>query len=232
MAVTTNTARQQIFGKSPLGIFISHVSAHKDIAVTVKQYLHAYGVESFVAHEDIAPTKQWQREIERALNAMDVLVALLTKGFHQSLWTDQEIGHAIGRGVLIIPVIVEINPYGFIGKYQGVIFRSYEDDILEVLLSHARTSKPTVDALISAMKKSGSYDESAKIAKALPFIKAITSSQIKRMVNAYNDNSQVYDCFNFNGTHSASYGRGLVHYINKLSKIQYVVGGNNRIKRI
>jgi len=35
---------------------------------------------------------------------MDVLVAILTTGFRESHWTNQEIGVAIGRGVPVISV--------------------------------------------------------------------------------------------------------------------------------
>ena len=58
----------------------------------------------FVAHVDIHPTKEWQDEIESALSSMDGFVALLTDKFHESDWTDQEVGFALARGVPIIAV--------------------------------------------------------------------------------------------------------------------------------
>jgi len=51
---------------------------------------------------------------------MDALLALMSEDFHQSAWTDQEVGVAIGRGVPVIPVRRGTNPYGFIGKYQAL----------------------------------------------------------------------------------------------------------------
>ena len=48
--------------------------------------------------------KEWETEIESALFSMDVLVALLTDGFHDSNWTDQEVGVAIGRKIPVVPV--------------------------------------------------------------------------------------------------------------------------------
>ena len=51
---------------------------------------------------------------------MDALAAILTPGFNESKWTDQEVGVAVGRGSLIIPIRKGMNPYGFIGKYQGM----------------------------------------------------------------------------------------------------------------
>ncbi|MBL4663271.1 MAG: toll/interleukin-1 receptor domain-containing protein [Flavobacteriaceae bacterium] len=86
----------------------------------LKNELEKYGISSFVAHEDIEPTKEWQVEIEKGLFSMDALCAILMPGFNDSKWTDQEIGFALGRELLIIPVRKDLDPYGFIGKYQGI----------------------------------------------------------------------------------------------------------------
>jgi len=51
-----------------------------------------------------------------ALATCEALIAWLTPDFHESLWTDQEVGFCVGRSVLIIPIRVGLNPYGFIGK--------------------------------------------------------------------------------------------------------------------
>ena len=59
-------------------------------------------------------------EIEKALFSMHALLPLLTDGFHDSNWTDQEIGIAVGRGVPVISVKLGTDPYGFIAKYQAV----------------------------------------------------------------------------------------------------------------
>lgn len=105
-------------------LFISHLSTFKKTIGHLKTALEKYGISSFVAHEDIEPTKEWQEEIEKGLFSMDALCAVLMPGFKESNWTDQEIGVAVGRSVLIIPIRKDLDPYGFIGKYQG--FQSQE----------------------------------------------------------------------------------------------------------
>ncbi len=100
-------------------LFISHISAFKVTVAHLRDNLGIYGISSFVAHEDIEPTQEWMIEIEKALSSMDAMVAILMPGFHDSNWTDQEIGIAIGKHKLVIPIIKEIDPYGFLGKYQG-----------------------------------------------------------------------------------------------------------------
>jgi hypothetical protein len=83
-------------------LFLSHISSFKKETAKLQKSLLSYGITSFVAHEDIEPTKEWQSEIEIALKTMDGLASLLTPGFHESKWTDQEVGVAIGRSVPIL----------------------------------------------------------------------------------------------------------------------------------
>lgn len=77
-------------------------------------------MSAFVAHEDIEPTLEWQVQIERALNSMDLFVSMHTEGFKDSVWTQQEIGFAVARGVKIIALRFEEDPTGFIQKNQAL----------------------------------------------------------------------------------------------------------------
>lgn len=110
-------------GTTDLRVFISHISEHKDKATRLKTCLTPYGISGFVAHEDILPTLEWQHEIERALYAMDAFIAIHTKGFSQSFWTQQEIGFAYARGVKIISLKMGEDPTGFISKQQALARR-------------------------------------------------------------------------------------------------------------
>jgi hypothetical protein len=101
-------------------LFISHVSAFRVRAAALRQFLWKYQISGFVAHEIIEPGELWQREIESALRTMDALVALLTPEFSSSRWTDQEVGWALGRGIYVLPVRRQQDPYGFIGEVQGI----------------------------------------------------------------------------------------------------------------
>jgi hypothetical protein len=101
-------------------LFISHISKHKKVATGLKDALSPLAVARFVAHEDIHPTARWQAEIERGLATMDALVAILTPGFRDSVWTNQEIGFALGRGVKIISLRMGEDPPGFISAEQAI----------------------------------------------------------------------------------------------------------------
>jgi hypothetical protein len=111
---------ERLWGKEVFKMFLSHKSEHKVQVAALSKSLAIYGISGFVAHEDISPSLEWQNEIETALRSMDALVALLTEGFHKSFWCDHEVGWAYGRGVLALPVILGEEPYGFLGKIQGI----------------------------------------------------------------------------------------------------------------
>jgi hypothetical protein len=101
-------------------LFMSHTHHHKVEVASLKAALIPYGVSAFVAHQDIHPTSEWEDVIEVGLRTCDGLLAYLTEHFHASLWTDHEMGVALGRNVLVVPVNAGVNPYGLIGKYQAV----------------------------------------------------------------------------------------------------------------
>lgn len=101
-------------------LFVSHISSFKKTVAALQRALRDYGISAFVAHVDIEPTREWQEEIEAGLMSMDALAAILMTGFKESKWTDQEVGVAIGRKVLVLPLIRDVTPYGLIGKYQGL----------------------------------------------------------------------------------------------------------------
>lgn len=102
-------------------VFLSHLAERKAEVHELSRLLKHFGFACFVAHEDIEPSREWCREIERALNSCDLLVAYVTRWFSKSKWADQEVGWALGRGLATIPVKVDgVTPYGFIGSYQAV----------------------------------------------------------------------------------------------------------------
>ena len=110
-------------------VFISHLTENKESATHLKNHLAKYGIDCFVAHEDIEPSKLWQTEIEKALASMDLLCAILTPNFYQSKWCDQEVGIALGRSVPTLSIKKGADPHGFIGKYQAIKAKTTADAV-------------------------------------------------------------------------------------------------------
>ena len=142
-----------------LHLFISHLSANKRTVSALKAAMARWGISAFVAHEDIEPSKEWQREIELALETMDVMVAVVEPGFRESNWCCQEVGFAMGRRVDVIPLRVGLDPFGLFGKYQGIQAKSkYPKDIAQqivrLLLSrpkHRRILVASIPRAIASM---------------------------------------------------------------------------------
>jgi TIR domain len=133
-------AANRLWAEKHFRLFLSHKSEVKRDTAALKESLEKYGVAAFVAHEDILPTKAWQEEIENALATMDGFVALMTAGFHDSNWTDQEVGYALARGVPIVAVRLERDPYGFLGKFQGLAtnWAGAPEEIVKLLIKNDR----------------------------------------------------------------------------------------------
>jgi TIR domain len=131
---------KRIWTENSYRIFLSHKAEVKKETSQIKDRLALFGFSCFVAHEDIHPTMQWQDEIENALATMDAFVALMTDNFHESEWTDQEVGYAFARGIPIVAVRLGRNPYGFIGKFQGLASRweTAAIDVAKILIKQER----------------------------------------------------------------------------------------------
>ena len=162
-------------------LFLSHISDYKKKMSILQQSLLNYGISSFVAHEDITPTKEWQLEIEKALFTMDALVAILTPEFNKSRWTDQEVGVAVGRDILIIPIKKGMDPYGFIGKYQG--FQGSGKKVSEVakgIFNIIIKNSKTKNKMISALTEQLLFSRSKPIAeKKISLIEKIDEVPLK-----------------------------------------------------
>lgn len=143
-------------GTKAFRLFISHVSKDKQIATRLKGALATYDVAGFVAHEDIHPTLAWQDEIERALVTMDALIAVHTVGFSASMWCQQEVGFALGRGTKVISFKMGEDPTGFIGKHQALPRRNrtaeqIAEEVDKLLAADPRTRERLVEARVAGV---------------------------------------------------------------------------------
>jgi hypothetical protein len=220
----------RIWGDSGFRVFLSHKTEVQKQTAALKESLKLYGIASFVAHEDIAPTKEWQNEIETALESMDAFVALLTENFHESLWTDQEVGYAIARGVPIIAVRMGRDPYGFIGKFQGLpcTWADAPSKLASLLIKHPRM----LSAFIEALPKCRNFEEGLKLAQVLPKIESLALQQADQMMKAHNTNPELSGCWGFSGAKGQQYGRGLAYHLSRLIGMKYSRTENGQIARI
>ncbi len=134
-------------------VFISHVHTEKVSAANLKFSLQRFGISCFVAHEDIDPSDEWRDEILRCLNSMDAMLVILSSDFNASKWTDQEVGFAVCRDVLIVPLNKGAQPYGFIEKFQSYNTQSRKigevaQKVFDTIATNRRTRELLIDNLI------------------------------------------------------------------------------------
>jgi TIR domain-containing protein len=192
-------------------IFLSHKSEVKKEAAQLQEDLEVFGVSAFVAHKDIHPTRAWQDEIENALHTMDAFVAVMTKDFHDSDWTDQEVGIALARGVPVIALRLGRDPYGFLGKFQALStdWANAPEEIVKVLVKQDRM----LSAYLSAVRGCTSFENGNKLSRILPKVERLSEQQVNELVAAYNENSEVRGSFGFRGNKRFQYGEELLPYV-------------------
>ncbi len=209
-------------------LFISHLSKDKESAKIIKDALKPYGIESFVAHEDIPPMDLWLPSIDKNLKEADAVLALITPGFKDSFWTNQEIGITYGLDKRFIAVSYIENPVGVINIYQAIksgdiTIMQYEEKkglifkIIDCIIKDDRTFSIFIDNYFHALSNCEQYNESTKWARILPMIKenqSITKNQIETLIKIYNENSQAYDNRVLNGGHFFEDEFPLIDYIN------------------
>lgn len=113
-AVSNTSQTPGAWSGSGVRLFFSHLATHKAVVSDVVTALSNFGIEAFVAHEDIEPTKEWQRVIEASLASCDAMVVFLHEGFRQSSWCDQEVGWVYGRQRPMLCLEFDSVPHGFI----------------------------------------------------------------------------------------------------------------------
>ncbi|AIT09566.1 hypothetical protein LO80_06040 [Candidatus Francisella endociliophora] len=183
-------------------LFLSHLASFKVQTSHLQTALRKYAISSFVAHEDIEPTKEWQSEIEAGLKTMDALVAILMPGFQESKWCDQEVGVAVGRDILIIPIRKGLDPYGFIGKYQGIqaqgkTIGDVAEAIFETLIKSPKTRNKILISLSGALSNATTSDEAIEKVSILKSLESVPSDILENLKQQVAENSHLIESKEF-----------------------------------
>jgi len=179
-----------------LRLFISHVSADKEYVSDLKAALAPWHVDAFVAHEDIEPSREWIEEIELALAGCHALLAYLTPTFHKSLFTYQEVGVAIARRILIVPVRCGLDPYGLFARFQAVQGLGAETwllarQVVRTLAGSPLTAALMAERLVASLEISSSYERTRDLMELIEAVSTWTPDQLARLERAGEENRQV-----------------------------------------
>lgn len=184
--------------------FISYSSKEKVIGGKFKSYLENFcGYETFIAHDDIPGSTIWEEEIIQAIKNADFFIPLISKDFKESPFTDQETGIAVCLNKKIIPVkLDELNPYGFIEKYQAL---HYKGNINKLALTIAQIGliyepqssyhQKALNSIVHAFCKSSSFEIANATIQILCKCNDLSSRQLKLIVKAVKNNSQIKNAY-------------------------------------
>lgn len=188
-------------------LFISHRDNHKRKAFELAEALDHYGVSSFVAHDTIQPTKEWRREIMSGLETMEIMLIFLTDNFHESPWTNQEVGFALGKGIPIISVKLEgRDPPGFISHEQA-LRGTLEDpgvsarDIHRLLVDKLGRWERVKASLIASFVSSPSWvDARDRFDILKETVTTLTDEDVETIAEGYAGNDQLYTSIYLNNS--------------------------------
>jgi hypothetical protein len=173
----------------------------------LKTLLRSYGIDGFVAHDDIEPTREWQDVIESALATCEALLAWLTEDFPGSRWTDQEVGFCVGRSVLVIPVRRGLDPYGFIYKYQGIqgagkAMQVIASEVRRILVTHQLTATRMVASTVRLFLTVNTYKAARDTFELLNQLPpgAWTEALLDDLESGAGNNDQITAAFYGSGT--------------------------------
>lgn len=140
---------ERIWAPNSLKIFISHKDAKKLEAHQLSQALREFGISAFVAHDHIQPMEQWKNEIQKGLESMDGFIAMISKEFYSSVWTNQEMGYALARNVPVFLYSIDgTNPEGFNLDIQAI--KSGQPDLIRVLTSRFSSNPIMKEAVLKS----------------------------------------------------------------------------------
>lgn len=186
-------------------LFLTHVAEHKKEAHELKYSLRFFGVDAFVAHDDIQAGEEWQAAIRSALHSSDALAGLLHQGFRESDWCDQEVGIALGRGIPAVPIQCTLPPYGFFGSVQAVNHlpikspRAVARDLVVVLLRDKRVSEKLTQTIVDRLASATSYGQANTLSGVLAeHAPLLSEEQIDQLRKAEKENSELQGAYDFN----------------------------------
>lgn len=180
-------------------LFISHRDQHKVGANKLALELENFGISAFVAHDTIQPMKTWRNEILKGLQTMEIMLAFVTDDFHDSAWTNQEIGFALGRDIPIVSLKLEnSDPPGFISAHQAMKGQlaapaKCATALFDLIISIIGDDVRLTQGLVLAFVESQQFVEMEERFKLLDkYVKSLSPDLVATILEGYESNSQIH----------------------------------------
>lgn len=174
--------------------FISYSSKDDVDFDKITKALNEIGFDSFIAKEDIKLSEFWEKRILRQLDESNIFIAILSDNFKDSNYCNHELGIAIHRKMLIIPLSLDDNPsYGLFEKFESKPIEKYRE-LQQTIVDYY--SKQTIDYFLinlNNVQGNWNYDSCNLHLKLMePYFKEFSNIQVEKLVNAVLTNNQLH----------------------------------------
>lgn len=196
--VGTEIEKEKMPGeKKQLKAFISYSTLDRITGAEVKDILARFGIEGFLAHNDIHVSEEWKQRIVDELSKADIFIPLLSNNFKNSDWAPQELGIAYMMDILIIPLTLdETIPFGFIDHIQGKAYPDNENILLNYLIKPIIVGFPQymIPKVIEELGKAYNFRYAESVMELLvPYFGQFGREDIDKFVDFSIKNQQVWD---------------------------------------
>ncbi len=222
---TVNPDHVSIWKPGLARIFISHRDGEKARVQNLADALEGYGMSCFVAHETIPADEEWQKVIEDGLDTMELMVAVVTDDFHDSVYCMQEVGYALGRGVPVISLKVgKKDPRGFISKKQaqkGSLDNPIKaaKDLFPTIGDRLRRLERLNDILVNSFCGAQDWsDARSRFERLKSHVEKLTQEQVSKIVAAFAKNDQLY-----RAAYLVNHHRRLIKYLDSATDGSWVI---------
>jgi hypothetical protein len=180
-------------------VFISHRDQYKAEARELADALEPFGFTCFVAHDTITPMSEWRLEIMKGLQSMEIMLVFLTDDFHDSIWTNQEVGFALGDNKPVVSLKLGSKaPQGFIDHIQALKAdidkpASTAQRLVPLLAEAARSKERIQTAIVRAFTESPDWGETTKrFDRMKTVVEKLSDNELQMIINAFTKNDQLH----------------------------------------
>lgn len=188
--------KQNLKRSKPIKAFISYQTSDKEIAGKIKEILSDFGIDSFLAHEDITISEEWRDTIINNLKESSLFICLLSKKYLKSSFCLQESGIAYILNIPIIPLSLDgtISP-GFIEKFQSKKIEKtpFIYDLIPGMLNFKKTKSKGIEIIIELISDSGCFKNAeSNFELIIDILADLSKSQAEKLIDAILNNDQVF----------------------------------------
>lgn len=188
VAVLQTTSSDRFAESRCFRVFVSYRAGHEQEASHVASRLREFGIDTFVASEDVETGEEWEAMIESAIVNCDALLAYATPDFGEGKWTNREVLMAVRHGKPIYPVATDHLPTGPVGQYQALKLDGGDVPILPFIERYGRWPR-MAESIVCAIEQCasrGSFLIANQLASAVSRLSVLNEGQAERLIKAYN----------------------------------------------